>query len=80
MKHAAAKALIFLVRVYQVALSPHLGGQCRFSPSCSNYAVEALSAHGALKGLGMTAGRLLRCHPFSAGGYDPVIKREIRGS
>lgn len=80
MSRVPAQALIFLVRVYQVALSPHLGGQCRFSPSCSNYAIEALSVHGALKGLAMASRRLLRCHPLSAGGYDPVFKGENRGS
>lgn len=79
MSRALVRILVFLVRVYQVALSPHLGGQCRFFPSCSNYAVQALEAHGALGGICLTSRRLLRCHPLSAGGYDPVLKRENRG-
>ena len=64
--------LIFLVRGYQVALSPLLPSTCRFMPSCSAYAVEALERHGALHGSWLTIRRLARCHPFCVGGYDPV--------
>lgn len=64
--------LIFLVRGYQVVLSPLLPASCRFLPSCSAYAVEAFERHGAAKGLILTMRRLSRCHPFCAGGYDPV--------
>ena len=64
--------LIFLVRGYQVALSPLLPSTCRFMPSCSAYAVEALERHGALQGSWLTIRRLARCHPFCVGGYDPV--------
>ncbi|HEX5181143.1 MAG TPA: membrane protein insertion efficiency factor YidD [Gemmatimonadaceae bacterium] len=64
--------LIFLVRGYQVALSPLLPSACRFMPSCSAYAVEALERHGALRGGWLTIRRLARCHPFCVGGYDPV--------
>ena len=64
--------LIFLVRGYQVALSPLLPSACRFMPSCSAYAVEALERHGALRGGWLTIRRLARCHPFGVGGYDPV--------
>jgi putative membrane protein insertion efficiency factor len=64
--------LIFLVRGYQVALSPLLPSACRFMPSCSAYAVEALERHGALHGSWLTIRRLARCHPFCVGGYDPV--------
>lgn len=64
--------LIFLVRGYQIVLSPLLPASCRFLPSCSVYAVEALQRHGAAKGLMLTIRRLSRCHPFCAGGYDPV--------
>jgi putative membrane protein insertion efficiency factor len=64
--------LISLVRAYQVALSPLLPASCRFLPSCSVYAVEALERYGAAKGLMLTIHRLARCHPFCAGGYDPV--------
>lgn len=64
--------LIFLVRGYQVALSPLLPSTCRFMPSCSAYAVEALERHGAVHGTWLTIRRLARCHPFCVGGYDPV--------
>jgi len=64
--------LIFLVRGYQVAVSPLVPSTCRFMPSCSAYAVEALERHGALQGSWLTIRRLARCHPFCVGGYDPV--------
>jgi putative membrane protein insertion efficiency factor len=64
--------LIFLVRGYQVVLSPLLPSACRFYPSCSAYAVEALERHGAIRGSWLTLRRLARCHPFCPGGYDPV--------
>ncbi len=67
-----ARALIFGVRVYQVALSPVLGGQCRYYPSCSAYAIEALQRHGALRGAWLAVRRIGRCHPLRPGGYDPV--------
>lgn len=60
------------VRAYQVALSPLLGRQCRFLPTCSHYAMEALEHHGAVKGGWLAFRRILRCHPFAAAGYDPV--------
>lgn len=64
--------LIFLVRCYQWVLSPFLGQHCRFHPSCSNYAIEALSTHGALRGGWLALCRLGRCHPWHEGGLDPV--------
>ena len=64
--------LILLVRAYQVTLSPLFSGCCRFEPSCSNYMIEAIQAHGALKGTLLGIWRLLRCHPFGKSGYDPV--------
>jgi uncharacterized protein len=69
-------AYIFIgsVRFYQTALSPFWGSQCRFSPTCSHYALEAIRAHGAIKGGLFTSKRLLRCHPWCEGGYDPVPK------
>jgi len=60
------------VRGYQLALSPLLPPSCRFSPSCSQYALEAITRHGALKGTWLAARRLVRCHPFHPGGFDPV--------
>jgi hypothetical protein len=61
-----------VVRAYQLTLSSLLGRQCRFLPTCSHYAMEAIERHGALKGGGLALRRLLRCHPFAAAGYDPV--------
>ena len=68
----AARALLFLVEAYRLTLSPLLGGHCRFVPSCSLYAEEAVLRHGAVRGAGLAGRRLLRCHPFHAGGPDPV--------
>jgi len=67
-----ARLLIALVRAYRYALSPWWVNQCRFSPSCSEYAIEALGRHGALKGALLAARRIGRCHPWHAGGFDPV--------
>jgi uncharacterized protein len=66
------RALLLLVKVYRVTLSPFLGGHCRYVPSCSVYAEEALLRHGALRGSRLAGSRLLRCHPFRPGGPDPV--------
>lgn len=67
-----ARLLIGLVQFYRRFLSPLLPPSCRFTPSCSEYALEAISRHGALKGGWLTIRRLLRCHPWCPGGYDPV--------
>ena len=64
--------LILVVRGYQIALSPLLPPACRFHPSCSAYAIEALERHGAARGAWLAARRIARCNPFSAGGFDPV--------
>jgi putative membrane protein insertion efficiency factor len=64
--------LVFLIRVYQRLISPLLPPSCRFTPTCSEYAVEAIKKRGAFRGSYMAARRLLRCHPFHPGGYDPV--------
>ena len=64
--------LILCVRAYQIVLSPLFRGCCRFEPSCSNYAIEAITVHGAMKGSVLAMWRLLRCHPFGDHGYDPV--------
>ena len=66
------KILIILIRAYQLLISPILGNNCRFYPSCSCYAREAIVIHGSIKGVWMTIRRLLRCHPFHPGGFDPV--------
>jgi uncharacterized protein len=64
-------ALIGLVRVYQWTLSPLVGGQCRFSPTCSNYFIEAVRKYGAVRGALRGVARICRCHPFHPGGEDP---------
>jgi len=76
-------ALIGLVKAYQLLLSPWLGGRCRYQPTCSAYAEEALRRHGAARGLWLTLRRLGRCHPWGGSGYDPVPERreaERRGA
>lgn len=72
MSGALAQLLIWLVYAYRLTLGPVLGGSCRFEPSCSSYAIEALERHGPLRGCQLAARRILRCHPFHASGYDPV--------
>jgi putative membrane protein insertion efficiency factor len=67
--------LIAVVRGYRFLLSPWLGRQCRFEPTCSAYAIEALETHGALRGSALTVARIARCHPFCDGGHDPVPPR-----
>ena len=64
--------LIAVIKGYRFLLSPFIGPCCRFHPTCSDYALQALSTHGFLKGAWLALLRLLRCHPFSTGGYDPV--------
>ena len=67
-----AAVLLFLLAIYRRLISPLLGPRCRYVPTCSSYAVEAVQRHGALRGSWLTLKRLLRCHPFAEGGYDPV--------
>lgn len=66
------RLLIGLVQLYRYGISPFLGNHCRFHPSCSSYAIEALQRHGAVHGSWLTVRRLSRCHPWHAGGLDPV--------
>jgi hypothetical protein len=63
---------LLLIRTYQIALSPFLGRHCRFEPTCSAYTYEAIERYGLIRGGGLGVRRLLRCHPFHAGGIDPV--------
>ena len=73
------KVLLFLIVAYRYLISPWLGNHCRFYPTCSAYAQEAITEHGALRGLWLSIKRLSRCHPFHEGGYDPVppgVKKE----
>ena len=79
MKRAAQNAVLFLLRAYKRALSPLLPPACRYVPSCSEYAMEAVERHGALRGGRMAVWRLLRCHPLARGGYDPVALEDVSG-
>jgi putative membrane protein insertion efficiency factor len=67
-----AKSLSLMIRGYQLTLSPWLGRWCRFTPTCSQYGIDALATHGTLAGCWLIARRLSRCHPWCTGGYDPV--------
>lgn len=67
-----AKFLILLIRIYQLTLSPFIGNQCRYTPTCSNYGIEAIKKYGAIKGGWLTIKRILSCNPWGGSGYDPV--------
>ncbi|MBO6212572.1 hypothetical protein SAMN05421738_10498 [Algoriella xinjiangensis] len=67
---------ILLVRFYQLAISPWMGSNCRYQPTCSSYMIEALKEHGLLKGLWLGTKRIGRCHPWGGHGYDPVPKNK----
>lgn len=73
------KAMILLIRAYRLFFSPWIGQQCRFHPTCSAYAIEAIQRHGAVRGAWLAAKRLSRCHPWHEGGIDPVPERKQRG-
>lgn len=68
------RVVLILIKLYQLMLSPIFGKCCRFYPSCSDYAVDAISTHGALKGIWMAIKRIIKCNPLHPGGYDPVKK------
>ncbi|MGD2092256.1 MAG: membrane protein insertion efficiency factor YidD [Candidatus Aminicenantes bacterium] len=72
------KVLLFLIRCYQVGISPLLGSHCRFLPTCSAYTYEAIDKHGALKGIFLGLKRILKCHPFHPGGHDPVPEKPVK--
>ena len=76
MRKIASKLLIFLIKVYQVTLSPLLGANCRYMPTCSAYSVEAIQVHGPVKGLWLSIKRILSCHPWGGSGIDPVPKKK----
>ncbi|ACA31821.1 membrane protein insertion efficiency factor YidD [Histophilus somni] len=67
-----AKVLIGAIRIYQLMISPLIGPRCRFVPTCSCYGIQAVKTHGVVKGSWLTVKRILKCHPFNVGGYDPV--------
>ncbi|HOH89368.1 MAG: membrane protein insertion efficiency factor YidD [Clostridia bacterium] len=70
------KILIAIIKIYQLLISPLSRGKCRFIPTCSSYAIEAIDRHGVIQGLYLSAGRILRCNPFNPGGYDPVPEKK----
>ena len=70
---------IGIIKLYKKLIAPLIGFNCRFYPSCSDYAVEAIKSEGAIKGLAKAILRILRCNPFSSGGYDPVRKEKFNG-
>ena len=72
LKQILSAPFIFLIKIYQWVISPILGPKCRYTPTCSHYAVEALKKHGPLKGLWLAIRRIARCHPWGGSGYDPV--------
>ncbi|MBQ8221908.1 MAG: membrane protein insertion efficiency factor YidD [Bacteroidales bacterium] len=67
-----AKLMILLIRIYQLTLSPFIGRNCRYTPTCSNYGIEAIRKYGAIKGGWLTIKRILSCNPWGGSGYDPV--------
>ncbi len=77
MTNPAAPALVFLIRAYQRVVSPWTGTRCKYHPSCSEYAAQAIGEFGILRGLVLAAWRLLRCNPWSHGGFDPVEDQRL---
>ena len=67
--------IIIIIRIYQLIISPLLGSNCRFMPTCSEYAMESLKSYGLIKGLFLTVKRIGKCHPFGGRGYDPIPKK-----
>lgn len=76
MKKILSRVLCGLIRFYQVCISPLFSPSCRFYPTCSNYALEAIQKHGPFKGLYLAVKRILRCNPYCKGGYDPVPEKK----
>ena len=75
LRRAARQALIWPIRLYKRYLSPGLGHHCRFTPTCSEYAMEAIAVHGCIKGLALAVWRIARCNPLCKWGYDPVPEK-----
>jgi uncharacterized protein len=75
---AARKITLILIKGYQYMISPLFGPSCRFYPSCSQYGIEAIEQYGVIKGMYLSGKRILKCHPFHKGGYDPVPKKTTK--
>ena len=75
LKSPLKSLLLLLIRAYQLFISPLIGPRCRFYPTCSSYAIEAIREHGSAKGMILTTKRLCKCHPWHPGGYDPVPEK-----
>ena len=73
---ALRKIPIGIIKLYQIVLSPMIGPTCRFNPSCSYYAIDAITKHGLIKGSWLSLKRILKCHPLNHGGYDPVPEKK----
>lgn len=80
MKNFPKKVALVLIRFYQRGISPMLGGNCRFTPTCSQYTYEAIQIHGFLKGTFLGVKRILKCNPFHSIGYDPVPEKKVKYS
>lgn len=79
MKKLIKRVIIFLIRTYQTTLSPRFShGSCRYYPTCSQYAIEAVETHGVFKGCLLAIWRIMRCNPFSKGGWDPVPPKKTK--
>ena len=74
-KSIISNSFIYLIKVYQISISPFLGSTCKYYPSCSQYAIDTLRIHNPIKSLFYIFSRIIRCNPFSKGGYDPVRKK-----
>lgn len=72
------KTILFLIIVYRYTISPFLGNRCRFYPSCSSYAEEAIKLHGVWQGVWLAVKRISKCHPWHSGGYDPVPDKKLK--
>lgn len=72
------RVFIIIIRAYQILISPLSRGKCRFVPTCSNYAIEAIETHGVFYGMYLSIRRILRCNPFYPGGYDPVPAKKVK--
>ncbi len=70
--------LLIIIKVYQLIISPILRGNCRFLPTCSEYAIESLKSHGLIKGIILTIKRIARCHPWGGHGYDPIPSKDLK--